>query len=117
MAQGGTTQEMGTFLTSAGLFNVTSQTSMANGTRVDNTAVNDSVGRNVAFFGVTNDAARFSLDPPSASIAYVFTDLAANQAGHRPQDVLTGGAASNGGASTPSGEARSLTHPASRAIR
>jgi hypothetical protein len=76
---GGTTREMGTFLTAASLFNVTSQTPLANGTRVDNTAVNDSVGRNVAFFGMTNDAAEFVLDPPSASIAYVFTDLVTNQ--------------------------------------
>ncbi len=77
---GGTTREMGTFLTSAGLFNVTSQTPVANGTRVDNTAVNDSVGRNVAFFGMTNDAAEFVLDPPSATIAYVFlADLVASK--------------------------------------
>ena len=76
---GGTVKEMGTFLTSAGLFDVTSQTGLAAGTRVDNTAVNDSVGRNVAFFGVTNDAAQFALDPPSASVAYVFTNLATSR--------------------------------------
>jgi hypothetical protein len=76
---GGTVKEMGTFLTSSGLFNVTSQTGLANGTRVDNTAINDSVGRNVAFFGVTNDAAQFTLDPPSASVAYVFSNLVTSQ--------------------------------------
>ncbi len=77
---GGGASEMPQLITNAGLLNVTSQTALAQGTRVTNIAPGDSVGSNVsAQYGTTLDSVRFVADPPSVSVAYVIFDQPDNQ--------------------------------------
>ena len=72
--------EMPLLITNGGLLNITSQTALPQGTRVNNIAPGDSVGSNVsAQYGTTLDSVRFIADPPSANIAYVIFDQPDNQ--------------------------------------
>ena len=71
----GATKEMPQFLSAAGLLNITAQTSVVQGTQLNNVAPGDSIGKNVGpFYAATRATARFVTEAPSATVTYVIVE-------------------------------------------